>query len=90
MTPQAKYLQQAAQILPSVRQENPYLKDQVGHLIYNFVEMIVGNQMAPKITGMLIELPVDQIRQYLQSFEAFQQRVHEASNLLKNQGAQQQ
>jgi hypothetical protein len=57
--------------LPSVQDKNPYYKEQVGNLIYSFAEMICGGDKAPKVTGMLIELPVEQIRQYLGSFEAF-------------------
>lgn len=82
MTPQAKYMQQAMMILPAVKENNPYLKDQMGHFIFDYVQMLVGQEKAPKITGMLIELPIDQIKQYLQSFQALQQRVTEASNLL--------
>jgi len=56
--PAGNYQAQAAKILPSVSERNPYLKEQVGHLIYDFVQGIIGVEKAPKITGMLIELPV--------------------------------
>lgn len=72
------YLMKAQQILPSVTERNPYLGQQVGHLIYEYVEKQVGQQQAPKITGMLIELPPNQIRQYLQSLDALKHRVNEA------------
>lgn len=72
MTYQQKYQQQANMIFPSVRENNPYLKDQMGHFIFDYVQMMVGQEKAPKITGMLIELPIDQIKQYLQSFAALQ------------------
>lgn len=75
-------MQQATQILPSVQERNPYMKEQVGHLIYDYVQLIVGSDKAPKITGMLIELPIQQIKQYLGSFEGLQMRVEEASRLL--------
>jgi len=64
-------------------ERNPFLKDQVGHLIYDYVMMIMGPDKAPKITGMLIELPVQQIKQYLMSFEALTLKVHEANRLLQ-------
>jgi hypothetical protein len=76
-------MMQAAKILPSMTERNPYLKDQVGHLIYDYVLMIMGPEKAPKITGMLIELPVQQIKQYLGSFDALQMKVQEANELLK-------
>jgi hypothetical protein len=46
--------------------------------------MISGPQKAPKITGMLIELPVTQIKEYLGNFQNLQQRVEEANRLLEN------
>jgi hypothetical protein len=69
-------------LLPSVTDRNPYIKDQVGHCIYDFVTHIIGADKAPKITGMLIELPVSQIKQYMNSYEALQMKVHEANSLL--------
>ena len=44
--------------------------------------MMVPQERAPKITGMLIELPHDQIKQYLTSFEALHQKVNEATELI--------
>jgi hypothetical protein len=82
LTPQQKYQQQALSIMPSVQERNPYMKEQVGHLIFDYVQMIAGQDKAPKITGMLIELPIPQIKQYLQSFEGLQMRVEEATTLL--------
>jgi hypothetical protein len=49
----------AMRLLPSVQERNPHLKDQVGNLIYEYVNKIIGVEKAPKITGMLIELPVN-------------------------------
>lgn len=86
LTPQQKFAQGSMQLLPAIQERNPYYKDQVGHLIYEFVEMLVGQAKAPKITGMLIELPIEQIKQYMQNFEALRQRVLEADGLLNTQG----
>jgi hypothetical protein len=85
MTKEQEYLSRTQQIIPSVQERNPHLKDTVGHLIYSYVEEIVGTNKAPKITGMLIELPVAQIKQYMQSYDALQHRVMEAEQLLTNQ-----
>jgi RNA recognition motif-containing protein len=81
---QHRYMQAAMQLLPSVQERNPYVKEQVGHLIFDYVEQIQGKDKdkAPKITGMLIELPLPQIRQYMQSYEVLQARVEEANRLL--------
>lgn len=89
LTPQLKYMYQAQRLLPSVTERNRGLKDQVGHLIFDYVNMIIGAEKAPKITGMLIELEVSQIKEYLQSFEALQMKVQEANNLLMNPQQQQ-
>lgn len=48
-------------ILSSVCEMNPVYKQTVGGAIYEFVQAIVGGQHAPKITGMLIDLPVNEI-----------------------------
>jgi hypothetical protein len=40
---------------------NPNYKGQVGEFIYEYVETLIGEEKAPKITGMLIDLPVTDI-----------------------------
>jgi len=81
MSPEQKYVHDAAKILPAVKENNPFLKEQVGSLIYDYVQMMVGDR-APKITGMLIELSIAQIREYLTTFQALQTRVEDAARLL--------
>jgi len=49
-------------LIPAVSEKNPYLKDQVGNCIFDYIVGIIGSEKAPKITGMLIELPPDQIK----------------------------
>lgn len=44
-------------LIPAVHEKNPYLKDHVGQCIYDYIVGIIGPEKAPKITGMLIELP---------------------------------
>ena len=85
MPPQQKYQMFAQKLLPSVTERNRYLKEQVGNLIFDYVNMIIGSEKAPKITGMLIELPVQQIKEYLASFEALQLKVQEANVLLQTE-----
>lgn len=82
MTPATRYLAITQRLLPSVTEKNPYLKEQTGQAIFEFVTMFVGKERAPKITGMLIELPVDQIKQYMNSLDALQSKVNEASELI--------
>lgn len=89
LTPQQEYMMKAHKLLPSITEKNPYYKDSVGNLIYDYVHMIIGPEKAPKITGMLIELPVSQIREIMNSFEALQMKVTEANHLLMTQLAPQ-
>lgn len=59
---QIKYMQEASRLLPSVSEKNKHLKNQVGQLIFPYIQTMLGpNAQArvPKITGMLIELPLD-------------------------------
>jgi len=76
------YLQQTSQYVASVTERNPYYKEKVGEIIYGYIKSLVGDERAPKITGMLIELPVDQIRQYMQNYEALVCKVKEANDLI--------
>lgn len=55
------YLAATLQILPAVVPQNPNYKAQVGEIIYEYVEKIAGESKAPKITGMLIDLPLEEI-----------------------------
>ncbi len=45
-------------IVPS----EPNYKAIAGEFIYEYVEKFVGDHRAPKITGMLIDLPIDEIK----------------------------
>merc|ERR1712046_37850 len=76
------YLIRTQKLLPAVDERNPHLKGQVGECIYDFIVEMIGAELAPKITGMLIDLPVNQIKQYLQSYDALQMKVHEARDHL--------
>lgn len=80
-----KYQVAAGKFLPAVSERNPHLKDQVGHTIYDYVQHLSGPEKAPKITGMLIELPVEQIKQFMSSYDALQLKVNEANTLLMQQ-----
>ena len=68
--------------LPAVVPENPNYKAQVGEFIYEYVERFVGDQRAPKITGMLIDLPIEEIKAYLYDFAKLYTKIGDAVNLL--------
>ena len=63
-----EYLQNGFKILPAVVPNNPNYKAQVGEFIYEYVEKIAGEDKAPKITGMLIDLPIEEIKGYVVNF----------------------
>ena len=65
-------------MLPAVQERNPNLKDQVGQIIYDYIEKMLGQERAPKITGMLIDLPIPEIQRYVTNFNLFAERVHQA------------
>jgi hypothetical protein len=77
-----QYLMRTSKILPAVDERNPHLKGQVGECIYDFIVEMIGSDLAPKITGMLIDLPVNQIKQYLSSYDALYMKVTEARDHL--------
>jgi hypothetical protein len=65
---------------------NPQYKQTVGGAIFEFVQSLVES-FAPKVTGMLIDLPVAEIQKYLVNFDLFLQRVSEATRLLQQAAA---
>ena len=68
---------------PAVVPQNPNLKNQIGEFVYEYVEQMIGEERTPKITGMLIDLPLDQIRAYLFDYNKLATKVQEAINLLQ-------
>lgn len=69
-------------LIPAVVPENPHYKKQIGEFIYDIVERFVGEERAPKVTGMLIDLSIDEIKAYLYDFTKLYQKIGEAANLL--------
>lgn len=43
----------------AITPENPHLANTIGNIIFDYVFELVGEDKTPKITGMLIELPVE-------------------------------
>jgi hypothetical protein len=50
-----------------VNPNNPGYKATVGEIIYEFVKNITGNS-ALMITGMLLDLPIDEVIKYLKDY----------------------
>jgi hypothetical protein len=75
-------------LIPSIVPANPHMKQQVGNAIFDFVTKLKGNTFAPKITGMLIDLPHEEIKAFLQNYGEFVKKVNDAGNLLQVQAGQ--
>lgn len=84
MSQEQRYLMACHQIIPAVVPENPNYKDQVGTVLYEHINNLVGAK-APKVTGMLIDLPIEDIKLIMQDWSLLQTRVQQASELLDNQ-----
>lgn len=62
-------------------------KELVGNTIYKHVEKIVGEQKAPKITGMLIDLPEAELNFSVSQWTHFEQKVMSAFQLITQPNA---
>lgn len=81
----AELYQKTMPIYAAITDINPSYKQTVGSTIFEFVTKLVGTQFAPKITGMLIDLPIVEIQRYVTNFDLFSQRVQQAQTLLQQQ-----
>ncbi len=82
MNPEMIYNQKGQNVVNAVQADNPNYKRQIGDFIYEHVESICGGEKAPKVTGMLIDLPIEEIRDYVLNFGKLREKVAEASILL--------
>jgi hypothetical protein len=62
----------------------------VGNNIYGVIQMTVGEQFAPRLTGMLLDEQVVDFKQLLTDANYFTAKVYEAHNLLIQSTQQQQ
>jgi hypothetical protein len=79
-----KFYSVTVPILGAVNEHNANYKQTVGGAIFEFVQQLVESY-APKVTGMLIDLPVVEIQKYMVNFDLFLQRVSQATTLLQQQ-----
>lgn len=70
-------------LVASVKPENQHMKQTVGNAIFDFVQQLTGQELAPKVTGMLIDLSHQEIQLYLQNYTEFQRKVNEAGGMLQ-------
>lgn len=67
---------------PAIDTENPNYKNMAGEYIYEYVNRMVGEEKAGKITGLLIDLSIEEIKAYLYDFNRLLYKVGEANNFL--------
>jgi hypothetical protein len=78
-----EYNKRGAHLIPAVAPQNPNVKEMIGEFIYSYVEKFVGEAMAGKITGMLLDLPHEEIKKYIYDFSYLYQKIGEAVNILQ-------
>ena len=54
----------------------------IGNTIYKHVQKLVGNDKAPKVTGMLIDLPDSELNYSIHQWHLFEQKVMSALQLI--------
>lgn len=59
-------------------------REKVGEEIYNYVLEKAGDESAPKITGMIIDLPFDDLMTSIQTWEGLQEKISEGLELLQD------
>merc|ERR1711893_61777 len=65
-------------------------KHVIGNAIYSYIVALVGEEYAPKVTGMIIDLdPVD-LNMSIRSMQGLREKVNYAMDLLKQYGMAQQ
>ena len=61
-------------------------KNKIGDLIYSYVERKAGGSNAPKITGMIIDLEIDDLEASTSTMQALNEKISEGLALLEEEG----
>lgn len=61
----------------------PKRRELIGNIIYDHIERIVGMEKAPKLCGMVIDLPQAELYESLHSLETLTAKVKVGADLLK-------
>lgn len=78
-----EYQMKAAQLLPSIQPNNRVYKQKVGELVFPYIAKMASHEKAPRLTGMLIELPLEQVKEYLGSYQVLSEMVQEGIQLIE-------
>lgn len=90
MSPEQQFHMKCQDIYPAMVEQNPNHKEQAGTVFFEFVTKIVGQEKAPKITGMLIDLKIQDIKQMMNDYNLFTTRVRQAEDVLNRPQQQRQ
>jgi hypothetical protein len=74
----------AALRMPFIYETNPDLKNTVRDFIVEFVEDIVGEERAPEVIDILVQLPITKLKYVLSDYEHLTEGVLEAFGNTKN------
>ena len=83
-----KFIADCHKILPAMIPDNPNHKNQAGTIFYEYIKNFLGAEKAPKITGMLIDLQLEDIKLMMSNWNHFCQRVKQADDVLSGRPTQ--
>jgi hypothetical protein len=78
----AEYQMKASILLPSIQPNNRVYKQKVGEFIFPYIAKMTSQEKAPRLTGMLIELPLEQVKEFLGNYQVLSEMVQEGNSLL--------
>lgn len=58
--------------------------DLIGEHIYEYIEKLTDEDSAQKITGMIIDLPIDVLLKNINTYEGLLDKIKEGKELLKD------
>jgi hypothetical protein len=85
---EAMYQQQFVQLTNNaeyVQSDEDTKKSKIGDLIYHYVSRYSSDENAPKITGMIIDLPEPDLVQEVGSLSGLQEKIKEGEQLLQDE-----
>jgi hypothetical protein len=57
----------------------------IGEFVYDLIQPSVGDDLAPKLTGMIIDLPLEDLTSVVTSYDSLMNKVNEGRTLLEKQ-----
>lgn len=58
----------------------------IGEVIYHPISELIGDDLAPKITGMIIDMPKADLTSAVGTYASLKEKISEGQELLKTQG----